>query len=107
MRGFFAMKTFLKVLLVAVLLIIALKFSPLIFLAGLVGLVAAAILGTVGLSLLAVLLAIALAFTVALSPIWLPVLIVIGLVKLFRNETPAAPVPPMAPPPAPPAAAAA
>jgi hypothetical protein len=101
------MKTFLKVLLVAVLLIVALKFSPLIFIAGLLGLVAAAVLGTVGLSLLAVLLAVAIGFTLALSPIWLPVLVVIGLVKLFRHDTPAAPVPPMAPPPAPPAAAAA
>ena len=100
------MKTFLKVLLVAVLLILALKFSPLIFLGGLVGLVAAAVLGALGLSLLALLLAIAVAFTLALSPIWLPVLVVIGLVKLFRSDTPAGPTV-MPTPPAPPAAAAA
>ena len=91
------MKTFLKVLLVAILLILALKFSPVIFLGGLVGLVVAAVLGAVGLSLLAVLLAIVVAFTLALSPIWLPVLVIIGLVKLFRSETP---VGPAAPPPA-------
>lgn len=94
---------FLKVLLLAVLLILALKFSPVIFLGGLVGLVVAAVLGAVGLSLLAVLLAIAIAFTLALSPIWLPVLVVIGLVKLFRNDASARPT--ITPPP--PAAAAA
>lgn len=92
------MKTFLKVLLVAVLLILAIKFSPLILLGGLVGLVVAAVLGAVGLSLLAVLLALALGVTLALSPIWLPILVVMGLVSLFRRD--AAPIPP-----APPAAA--
>jgi hypothetical protein len=93
--GFGNMKTFLKVLLLAVLLILALKFSPLIFLAGVAGLVVAAVLGAVGLSLLAVLLAVALAFTLALAPIWLPVLAVVGLVKLFRRD---AAVPPALPP---------
>lgn len=88
------MKTFLKILLAAVLLIVAIKLSPILFIAALVGLIVAAVLGAIGLSLLAALVAVVLAFAVALSPIWIPVLCVIGLVSLFRRNdkaTPAAP----------------
>jgi len=80
------MKTFIKVLLLASLLIVAIKLSPVIFLGAILGLIAAAVLGAVGLSLLAVLAAVALALAVALSPIWIPVLIVMGLVSLFRKS---------------------
>ena len=80
------MKTFIKVLLLAALLIVAIKLSPVIFLGAILGLIAAAVLGAVGLSLLAVLAAVALALAVALSPIWIPVLIVMGLVSLFRKS---------------------
>jgi hypothetical protein len=93
-RGVFSgMKTFLKVLLVAALLIVAIKFSPIIFIGALVGLIVAAVLGAVGLSLLALLLAIVLAVALALSPIWLPVLVIMGLVSLFRRDSRPAPVP--------------
>ncbi len=86
------MKTFLKILLAAVLLVIAIKFSPVLFFLALAGLLAAVVLGAVGISLLAVLAAVVLAFAVALSPIWIPVLIVIGLVSLFRRDRSAPPV---------------
>lgn len=86
------MKTFLKVLLVAALLIVAIKFSPLIFLGALAGLVVAAVLGAIGLSLFAVLLAVILAVTLALAPIWVPVLVVMGMISLFRKEAPTPPV---------------
>ncbi len=79
------MKTFLKVLLMAAILIIAIKFSPVIFIGAIVGLVAAGILGVVGISLVAALLAVLVAFAVALSPIWIPVLVIMGLVGLFRK----------------------
>ncbi len=82
------MKTFLKILLVAALLVIAIKLSPLLFLGAIVGLIAAAVLGSIGLSLVAAFLAVALALVVALAPIWIPVLCVIGLVKLFRTKEP-------------------
>jgi hypothetical protein len=95
------MKTFLKVLLMAALLIVAIKFSPVIFLGAIAGLVLAGLLGIVGFSLIIVLLAIALAVALALAPIWIPVLVIMGLVSLFRrDERPAAP-----PPSVPPAAA--
>ena len=84
------MKTFLKILLIAALLIVAIKLSPVIFIGALLGLLAAAVLGAVGISLVAVLLAVLIAFTLALSPIWIPILVVLGLVSLFRRkETPA------------------
>jgi hypothetical protein len=79
------MKTFLKILLIAALLIVAIKLSPLIFLAAFAGLIAAAVLGAVGVSLVVALAAVLLAFAVALSPIWIPVLAVVGIVSLFRK----------------------
>lgn len=80
------MKTFLKILLIAALLLIAIKLSPLLFCAALIGLVAAAVLGVIGLSLVIVLLAVALALAVALSPIWLPVLAVVGVISLCKKN---------------------
>jgi hypothetical protein len=91
--GFSGMKTFLKVLLIAALLIVAIKLSPVIFIGALLGLFAAAVLGAVGISLVAVLLAVLLAFTLALSPIWIPILVVMGLVSLFRKNGHSAPSP--------------
>lgn len=91
------MKTFLQILLGAVLLVVAIKISPVLFIAALVGLVAAAVLGVVGLSLLVAFIAVAVAFALALAPIWIPVLCVIGLVSLYRRHNqpaPAANVPP-------------
>jgi len=79
------MKTFLKVLLMAAILIIAIKFSPVIFVGVIVGLLVAGVLGVVGISLVAALLAVLVAFAVALSPIWIPVLVIMCLVSLFRK----------------------
>ena len=90
--SFSTMKTFLKILLVAALLVLAIKFSPVLFCLALAGLIAAAVLGAVGLSLATALVAILLAFAVALAPIWVPVLIVIGLVSLFRRDNNTPPV---------------
>ncbi len=83
---FLAMKTFVKVLLLAVLLIVAIKFSPVLFLGAIAGLIVAAVLGAVGISLIAALLAVVLALALALSPIWIPVLLVLGLISLFRKS---------------------
>ena len=80
------MKTFFKVLLLAALLIVAIKFSPVLFIGALVGLIGAAVLGAVGITLVMALLAVVLALAVALSPIWIPVLVVLGLISLFRKS---------------------
>lgn len=82
------MKTFLKVLLIAALLVVAIKLGPVIFAGAVLGLLAAAVLGAVGLSLLAVLVGVLIAFALALSPIWIPVLAVMGLISLFRRKEP-------------------
>ena len=80
------MNTFLKILLLAALLLVAIKFSPVIFLGSIVGLVVAVLLGAVGITLVMALLAVVLALAVALSPIWIPVLVVLGLISLFRKS---------------------
>lgn len=87
------MKTFLKVLLLAALLLLAIKFSPVIFLGAIVGLLLAVVLGALGLSLIAALFAVILAVALALSPIWIPVLVVLGLISLFRKSERPAPAP--------------
>jgi hypothetical protein len=86
------MKTFLKILLVAAVLIIAIKLSPVLFVVAFAGLLAAVVLGALGVSLVAAVLAVALAFTLALAPIWLPVLVVFGLIALFRRRERTPPV---------------
>ncbi len=79
------MKTFLKILLVAALLLVAIKLSPVVFVAAVAGLLAAAVLGAIGLSLLAALLAVVVALAAALAPIWIPVLLIMGAVSLFKK----------------------
>jgi hypothetical protein len=80
------MKTLLKVLLIAALLIVAIKLSPVIFVGALLGLIAAAVLGAVGISLVAALVGVLIACAVALSPIWIPILVILGLVSLFKKN---------------------
>ena len=79
------MKTFLKISLIVVLALLALKVLPLVVVGAIAGLLIAAVLGLVGLSLLAALLAVALGFAFALSPIWIPVLLVMGAISLFKK----------------------
>lgn len=85
--GFRGMKTFLKVLLLVVLAVVAIKFLPLTlalgFMAGLllVGLLAA------GLSLLAGIGVLALVLLAVLAPIWIPVLLVVGVIAGVRKLT--------------------
>lgn len=88
------MKTFLKILLVAALLIIAIKISPILFLGAFAGLIVAAVLGVIGISLLAGLAAVLLSLTVALSPIWIPILVVVAIVSLCRKDDQGTPTPP-------------
>ena len=90
------MKTGFKIFLVLIAALLVLKLLPVILvmggfsLAGLVvvgGLLVAAlgVLVMLGVSVSAVVLAVALAVAVALSPIWVPVLAVIGLIFLLKK----------------------
>ena len=87
------MKTVLKVILIVALLLIAIKLSPIIFVAALAGLLVATILGALGLSLLAAFAAIVIALAVALSPIWIPILVIVGVISLIKraNSQPQSP----------------
>jgi hypothetical protein len=91
------MKTFLKILLIVVLALLALKFLPVVLVGSIAGLLIAAVLGVVGVTLLAVmlagLLAVVLGLAFALSPIWIPVLVILGAISLFKKigDKPAAP----------------
>lgn len=85
------MNTFLKVLLCVIAVLLALKFLPVlmgfVFLGALAALLTAALLlGGVGAGLLA-LLAVALVTVAVLAPIWIPVLVVIGMIALIRRCT--------------------
>jgi hypothetical protein len=86
------MKTFLKVLLIAALLVLAIKLSPVLFFLAIAGLAAAGLLGVMGVSLAAALLAVLTALVFVLAPIWIPVLIVVGLVHLIRRDRNVPPV---------------
>ncbi len=83
------MKTFLKIVLIVVLALLALKFIPVIFVGAAAGLLVATLLGVVGVSLLAVLLAallgVVVAIAFALSPIWIPALLILGVISLFKK----------------------
>jgi hypothetical protein len=89
------MKTGLKIFLVLIAALLVLKLMPVILvmggfsLAGLVvgGLLVAAlgVLVLLGVSVSVAVLAVALAVAVALSPIWVPVLAVIGLIFLLKK----------------------
>ena len=88
------MKTVLKVLLIVLLIFVAIHLSPAIFVLTLAGLVGAAVLGVLGLSLLAIFGAVIIALLAVLAPIWIPVLLIIGLVSLCKktSDRPATPV---------------
>jgi hypothetical protein len=83
------MKKLMFVMLAIVAILVAIKFSPVIFLpillalaVGLVGLLA---VGALSLSLVAVALVAVLALAAVLSPIWIPVLLIAGIVWLVRK----------------------
>lgn len=90
------MKTFLKVTLLVILALIAIKLLPLTiglgFAAGLalVGLLAAGLSFVAGLALVVLLLA------AVLAPVWIPLLLLIGFIALIRRATRKSPPPAVA-----------
>jgi len=87
------MKTFLKIFLILVLALLAVKLLPAMAVCAFAGLMVAAILGALGVTLVAILLMVGIALAMALSPIWIPVLLVMGIFSLIRKLAgkPAAP----------------
>jgi hypothetical protein len=89
------MKTFLMVMLILIGVVVAVKLLPFIFglLCALCGLVA--LVALLGLGVVAVLIGAALVAALLLSPIWLPVLAIVGVIALVKKLN-AKPVPTMA-----------
>lgn len=96
------MKTFLKIVLCVLGVLVVLKLFPLFLIPALVGMALLLLAGVLlaggvatiaatGLSLVIALLAVVLVVAAALSPIWIPVLAVCGIVSLCRRrKTPTA-----------------
>ena len=79
------MKTFLKVMLILVAVVLAIKLLPLAL--GLACAIAGgiAVLVVAGLSLMAGLVGAAMLLALVLSPIWLPLLALVGVIALIRK----------------------
>jgi hypothetical protein len=84
-RGFETVKSFLKVVLLILAAVIAVKFLPLIF--GLGCLLAGLLLGGIafGISAVAAFVACVIALLAVLAPIWLPILALVGLIILIKR----------------------
>ena len=78
------MNTFLKVVLVLLAAVVAIKLLPLTLLC--FGLLCAAVatVAALGVSAVAIVLGIGLTLAVLLSPLWVPILAVVGIVALVR-----------------------
>lgn len=84
------MKTFLKIALIALAVLVLIKLLPFTLIAGCIIGAVAAIALVVGVSSAAAILCVAALFLAVLSPIWLPVAAVIGIVSLVRRNKRAA-----------------
>lgn len=84
------MKTFLKIALIVLGVLVLIKLLPFTLIAGCVIGAVAAVALVVGVSSAAVILCVAALFLAVLSPIWLPVAAIVGIVSLFRRQKRAA-----------------
>jgi hypothetical protein len=82
------MKTFLWVMLILVGVVLAVKLLPLaLALVGLAGGAIATVI-VVGLSVVAVLVCVGILLALLFSPLWLPALMVVGLIALIKRTNP-------------------
>ncbi|MEO6244409.1 MAG: hypothetical protein ABIQ12_03155 [Opitutaceae bacterium] len=79
------MNSFLKIFLLVVLVLVAIKLLPLTLAAGCVLGLAVGVLMIAGVSALAGVLAVAVGVVAALAPLWIPVLAVVGLIAVIRR----------------------
>lgn len=85
MRGFEGVKTFLKILLVVVAALVAIKLLPVTLALGFVLGLAVVGLAIAGLSVVAALAVGAIVVAAVLSPVWIPVLLIVGLIALVKR----------------------
>jgi len=81
------MNTFLKAVLLILVAILAVKFLPAILALGFMLGLSVVALGAVGVSLLAAVAFAATVFGAVLSPLWVPGLIVVGVIVLLRRSS--------------------
>jgi len=81
------MNTFLKAVLLILVAILAVKFLPAILALGFMLGLSVVALGAVGVSLLAAVVFAATVFGAVLSPLWVPGLIVVGVIVLLRRSS--------------------
>jgi hypothetical protein len=86
MRGLAGVKTFLKFVVFLVVAIIAVKLLPLTIALGFVLGGAIVALAAVGVSVIALLFGLAVFLLTVLSPVWIPLLALIGLIALIRGS---------------------
>lgn len=84
------MKTFLKILLIAALAIVAVKLLPVTLVLGCLLAAGIALLAGIGVAMLAAGTCLGLLVVTLLSPIWLPILAIIGIVALVKRSSRAA-----------------
>lgn len=81
------MKSLLKVVLLLIAAVIAVKLLPLTLGLGILLGISLVGLAAVGVSVIALLLGLAVALVAMLSPIWIPVLAIVGLVALIKRSS--------------------
>jgi hypothetical protein len=81
------MNTFLKVLILAVLALVVIKLAPLLMIPALIAFLALLVAGVALAGGLTLLLIVTLAVLAVLSPLWLPVLALIGFIALIRRAS--------------------
>lgn len=79
------MKTFLKILLLVVVAVLAVKMLPLTLALGFLLGIALVAMAVLGLSALAVVLGTCILMAALLSPIWLPILALVGVIALVKR----------------------
>lgn len=83
--GFWGMNTFLKVFLLALLALVVIKLAPVLMIPAFIAFIGLLIAGIAMAGGLVLLLVVTLAVLAALSPLWIPVLAIVGLVALCRR----------------------
>jgi hypothetical protein len=85
-RGFQIVKTFLKVLLIIVGVLLVLKLLPLLFGLGVGLVILLTVAGLLGLGVTGILVSALVVLAVLLSPLWLPLLVIVGIIALVKKS---------------------
>ena len=85
--GFLGMKSFLKIALLVIVALVAIKLLPLTLAVGCLIALAMVPLAILGASAVVILCGVALVAVAVLAPVWIPVLALVGLIALTKRAT--------------------